>query len=260
MHTATVRVVSARIRQRLQEHRADVDPRPLRHPQRAVQRPVRPQMRPVLVARGGPRGVGCGAVLRGRVLVAVALPAPPRVIPIPDQSRQPAAGQDAGRGDPGAVEQLDQPADLAGEDRHRPRVPAAETRDRAPRRRAARVDLQREQQLVLLGDVPGPADQPQIRHELIRRVIQRRVLALGAKQIAPERVRVARERPLHPRDPPDRRVIPGQRREHAAVLLKPLPALVRGQQLERAARHPHRSGVRARPPILRDPQQRAVIR
>ena len=120
--------------QRLQEHRADVDPRPLRHPQRAMQRPVGPQMRPVLVARGGRGGVRRGAVLGVGVLVAVALAAAPRVIPVADRSGETAAGQHAGRCDAGAVEQLDQPPDLAGEHGHRAESPPPR---RATGRRAA---------------------------------------------------------------------------------------------------------------------------
>ena len=106
----------------------------------------------------------------------------------------------------------------------------------------------------------GSADQPQIRDELIRRVIQRRVRALGVKQIAAQRVRVAGKRALDPRDPSQRGVVPGQRGEHAAVLLKALLALVGRQQLKRAALDPHRRRVRAGAPVLGHAEQRAVIR
>ena len=195
-----------------------------------------------------------------RVLVSVALPAPPRVIPVPDRGRQTPPGEHAGRGDPRAVEQLDQSPDLTREDGHRAEVAAAKPRHRAARGRPSRVDLKTEQKLVLLGDMTGPADQPQIRDKLIRRVIQRRVRALGLEQIPAERVRVARQRALDPRDPSQRGVVPGQGGEHAAVLLKALLALVGRQQLKRAALDSHRRRVRAGAPVLGHAEQRAVIR
>ena len=113
---------------------------------------------------------------------------------------------------------------------------------------------------MLLGDVTGPADQPQVGDELIRRVLERRVLALGLQQIAAQRVRVAGQRALDPGDPPQGGVVARQGGEHAAVLLKALLALLRGQQLKRAALDPQRRGIRAGAPVLGHAQQRAVIR
>ncbi len=57
--------------------------------------------------------------------LALARAPAPRVIGVADRGGQPAAGQHAGDGDRGRVEQLDQLADLAGEHRERAQLAAA---------------------------------------------------------------------------------------------------------------------------------------
>ena len=110
---------------------------------------------------------------------------------------------------------------------------------------AARVDLQAEQQLVLLGDVAGTADQLQVGDKLIRRVLEGRVRAFGLEQVVAERVGVGRERALDPADTPHRRAVARQRGEHGAVLLKARLAILRAQQRERAAADADGRGERA---------------
>jgi hypothetical protein len=130
--------------------------------------------------------------------LALALAVPPGVIARADRGSDASAGEQAGDADRGLVEQFDQLADLGGEHRERTEVAAAHPCDRTPCGGAARVDLQAEQQLVFLGDVPGAADQLQVGDKLVRRVLQRRVRPFGLEQVAAKRVRVRRKGPFDP--------------------------------------------------------------
>ena len=187
-------------------------------------------------------------------------PAPaPRVIRVTDRGRHAAAGEHAGDADPRPVEQLDQLPDFPGEHGERAQVPAAHARDRTACRRALGVDLERECQLVFLGDVACAADQVQIGDELLGRLIEARVRALGLEQVVAELISVPGERALDPGDAAHGGVIARQRGEHRAVVGQALLALGRPQQRERAAPHAQRGGERARPEILDGTEAGVVV-
>ncbi len=202
----------------------------------------------MLLARERARGVRRDAAVAQEAAVELALasaPAP-RVIRVTDRGGQTAAGQHAGDGDPGSVEQLDQRSDFPGEHGERTQVAAAHARDRAARRWALGVDLQREGQLVFLGDVAGAADQLQVGDELLGRLVEARVLTLGLQQVVAELIAVAGERALDPGDAAHGGVIARERGEHRAVVGQALLALGRAEQRERATPHAQRGGERAR--------------
>ena len=116
--------------------------------------------------------------VRVQVELALALAVPPRVIAAADSGGEAGAGEHAGDGDRGLVEQLDQLTDLAREDGECADVAAAHACDRAARPRTVGIDLQAEQQFVFFGDVSRAADQLQVADEFVRRVLERHLRLL----------------------------------------------------------------------------------
>ncbi len=204
----------------------------------------------------GRRGVrGDRAVLRVGVRVALALPPPPRVIPVADRGSEATAGQHSGDGDPGPVEQLDQLPDLPGEHGERTRVAAAETRDRGAvrrggaRRSGARTAARAPRRRRRRGR--SAADRRRARRGGHPAMRPRASLRAGSRR-ARRRRRGACARSS---DSPDRRVVPRERGEAAAVFLKALLALLRAEQRERAATERGRAPVYVpRAAVLRRPR------
>ena len=79
-----------------------------------------------------------------------------RVIAVADRGREAAAVQHPGHHHPGLAQPMGEQVELVGEHQQRALVPAAEVADRASGDRPRRVDLQRDEHLVVLGAVALP--------------------------------------------------------------------------------------------------------